>query len=410
MVQRKIKITPISNDRDVIYYILSECIKSDPTGITRMLPKSALYCYLIEGLTSFEANVLKQEALSVGGDLAISRNSILKRRQNEMALLLVTEKQLIRLLEKLKDQSFSGFRRLLEYFSDPRPAIWKVRGRDLVLDRPVIMGILNATPDSFSGDGVLEVKAALNRVEEMIKGGADIIDIGAESSRPGARKVSAKEEVERLAPILAAVRKEFPKVIMSVDTYKVETAKIACDLGCDVINDITGLRSPEMRRLVKKNKVGAVIMHMKGSPQTMQDNPIKKGSVGIVYQFFRKRIGLCLKEGIDEDRLVIDPGIGFGKTWQENYELIRYTSVFTSIRPVLIGASRKSLIGYLTGAKVDQRLPGTLAINLFAYSKGARIFRVHDVPEHSQAFAVWKRLVGNIQDGSSFEPTSRRQR
>ncbi len=392
MRQRKIKVSPIVNDREVVYYILSECVKSDSIGISHMQPKSVCHCYLIEGLTSLEVNVLKQEALSVGGDLAINRDAILGNRRNEVALLFLTEKQLFCLLGKLKEQSFSGLRGILDYFRAPNPPIWRIRDRDIVLDRPIIMGILNVTPDSFSGDGVLDVKDALARVESMVKAGADIVDIGAESSRPGAKKISAKEEILRLRPVLEAIRKEFPKLPISVDTYKVETASVACDLGCDIINDITGLRSPKMRRLVKETGVGAVVMHIKGTPQNMQDNPIEKGAVGVVYKFFRKRISLCIKEGIEEERLIIDPGIGFGKTWQENYELIKFTPLFASIRPILIGASRKSLIGYLTGADVEKRLPGTLAINLFAYSRGARIFRVHDVAEHRQAFKVWGRL------------------
>ncbi len=392
MKRRRIKISPIVTDQEIVRYILCERVRCDSSGIRFMLPKSQAKCYLIEGLSSIEANILKQEALSVGGDLAISRYCIGRNSSNETTLLLVTEKQLTGLLEKLKLQSFEGFRRILDYFSHQPIAVWKVREKEIKLDKPIIMGILNVTPDSFSGDGVLDPDSALKRVETMVKDGAEIVDIGCESSRPGAKRVPLKQELSRLEPVLGRIRKNFPDLIVSVDTYKVETAKVACELGCDIINDITGLRSPRMREIVRRFGVGAVIMHMKGSPRTMQENPIKKGSVGIVYEFLRKRVELCVKEGIEEERLIIDPGIGFGKTWQENYELVRFISLFASIRPVLIGASRKSLIGYLTGAGVDRRLPGTLAINLFAYSRGARIFRVHDVGEHRQAFMVWSRL------------------
>ena len=393
MKRGNIKISPITPDPAVISYILSDQVRAHCAGVYRMLPKAKVRCYLIEGLTSYEANILKQECLSVGADLAISREAILKNRKNEKTLLLATEKQLLRILNKIRDQRFSGFEELVGIFDAKiNTPVWQVRSRRIELNRPILMGIINITPDSFSGDGILSLDDALRQAEDFLAAGAEILDIGAESSRPGAKRVSEEEEIQRLIPALKAIRKKFPKAILSVDTYKPTVAEIACKEGVDIINDITGLRSPKMRRVVQKYGVGAVIMHMKGSPQTMQKRPLKGDVVGLVYEFLKRRVKNAVSDGIEENRLVIDPGIGFGKKWQDNYRLLAFTSLFASVRPVLVGASRKSLIGFLTGAEIGGRLPGTIAVNLYAWSRGASIFRVHDVAEHQQAFRVWEEL------------------
>ncbi len=395
--QQKIKITRIPSDRSVVAYILGNRVGSDRVGIERMLPKAGKVSYLIEGLTSYEANILKQEALSVGADLAISRGAILKNRQNETVLLLATEKQISRLLEKLSEQKFSGFRSLLDAFESlNRPMVWRFKDRQIELSRPIIMGILNLTPDSFSGDGIVDIKSAVDRAGRMLKEGADIIDLGGESTRPGATKVDEKEEVARLIPVLEAVRKRFPKAVISVDTYKPGTAEIACKKGADIVNDVSGLRCPAMCSVVKKYRVGVVIMHMKGSPRNMQIRPLEGDTVGIVLEALKRRVFRAIAHGIDEDRIVVDPGIGFGKTWQDNYRLIAFTSLFSSIRPVLVGVSRKSLIDAIDKSKPRERVAGTVALNLFALSRGASIFRVHDVREHKQAFRVWQEIERHL--------------
>ena len=389
---QRVKITPIQPDREVIHYILTNQVKADPVGVNRMLPKAGLRALFMEGLTSYEANILKQEALSVGGDLGISRGAILKNRRCEKALLLVTEKQLDRLVRKLEEQGFPGLKALVQFYRQGERRIWRCRDKELVLEEPVLMGIVNLTPDSFSGDGVLDPDEAVERATNMVSAGAKILDLGAESSRPGARPVSVKEEMARLLPVLRRLRKEMKDVVLSVDTYKVEVAKAAVEEGADVVNDITGVGSPRMRALIKRHRLGAVIMHMKGRPATMQRNPLKGDVVGRVYEFLRKRVEEALREGISEDQLVVDPGIGFGKRWEDNYSLLRFVGLFSTVRPVLVGISRKSFIGHLTGSEVSQRLPGTIAGNLYAYSRGASIFRVHDVEEHQQAFRVWLEL------------------
>ncbi len=395
-VKMRIKVTKVYPDYNIIKYILTNLIKSDSSGIVHMLPKMALSCFLIEGLTSYEANILKQESLSVGADLAISRKAILKNRKNEKTFLFATEKQLKKLMEKLKEQNLSGFKELIYAIDESyRPKIWRVRSKKIVLDKPILMGILNITPDSFSGDGLLSKEKALDRAEKLLLEGAQILDIGAESSRPGARRISEKQELDRLIPILKVVRKRFPKAIISIDTYKPSVAKLACEEGADIINDITGLRSPEMRAIVKKYKSGAVIMHMKANPRVMQICPVEKDVIAVVYEYLKRRVKNAVADGIDPDCIVVDPGIGFGKKWEDNYKLLAFVSVFSSIRPVLIGASLKSFIGFLTKAEVSERLPGTIAANLYAYSRGASIFRVHNVREHQQAFQVWEKLREN---------------
>lgn len=392
-MERRIRLTQISPDRAVLKYILEQIVKSDSAGIKRMLPKAGSSVYLIEGLNSYEANILKQECLSVGADLAISRGAILKNRKEEVTLLFATDKQLARILEKLREQSFEGFSQLMREFDTlANPVIWNIGRKQIVLDKPIIMGILNLTPDSFSGDGVLDVDIALKKAEEMLENGADILDIGAESTRPGAKKVDAKEEKNRLLPFLKQARKRFADAILSVDTYKPEVARAACDVGIDIINDVSGLRCPHMCSVVKEYNVGVVIMHMKGNPRTMQSEPIAGDVIGIVYEALKKRVKKAVSYGIDEDRLVVDPGIGFGKRPKDNYKLLAYTSLFRSIRPVLVGVSRKSLISAVHRSTPDERLAGTIALNLFALSRGASIFRVHDVHEHKQAFLMWQEI------------------
>ena len=255
----------------------------------------------------------------------------------------------------------------------------------------LVMGILNITPDSFSDAGQFQhLEFALSRAEQMILDGADIIDIGGESSRPGAPPVSLADELQRVMPVLYALR-DCGKPL-SVDTYKPEVMREAILAGADMINDINGFRAPGAIEAVKDSDCALCIMHMQSVPQTMQDQPQYEDVVREVIDFLRERVDTMTAAGIARERLCIDPGFGFGKTVEQNYALLRATRQLRSELdlPVLAGLSRKSMLGAVTGRPVEQRLAGSIAGALAAVAQGAEIVRVHDVAETVDALKVWR--------------------
>jgi dihydropteroate synthase len=263
------------------------------------------------------------------------------------------------------------------------------------------MGILNITPDSFSDGGRFHKKtAALEQADLMISQGVNIIDVGGESSRPGANKVSAEEEMNRVIPIISEISRKHPGVLISIDTMKVDVARKAMAAGASMINDITGLRDPMMVNLISKLKAPVVIMHMQGTPQTMQKNPQYKDVVCDIKNYFVERVNFCKRRGIN--KIILDPGIGFGKTRNHNLEILRRLEEIVELRwPVLVGLSRKSFIGKTLGTMVDTRLNGTLAANAIAVSKGAKIIRVHDVVENLHV----ARMADIINKGMKYRKT-----
>jgi len=255
--------------------------------------------------------------------------------------------------------------------------------------RTLIMGVLNVTPDSFSGDGILrDSDRAISQALIMTRAGADLIDVGGESTKPGSSPVSPEAELRRIVPIVKRLVKQ--DIPTSVDTYKPKVAREVLDLGVDAVNDVTGLRNPEMAETVAEHAAGVIILHMKGVPKTMQDNPVyPNGVVWEVREFLRARVRIALDAGIRNESIVIDPGIGFGKTIDQNLELIRDLGCLKLLRkPILVGPSRKGFLGRLLGAPVDQRLEGTLAAVVASIMNGADIVRVHDVPECRRAAVV----------------------
>lgn len=255
--------------------------------------------------------------------------------------------------------------------------------------RVKLMGILNVTPDSFSDGGkFVSIRAAVQQALRMVDDGAAVIDIGGESSRPGAHPVSVVEELRRVIPIIKSLRKK-SAIPISIDTYKPEVAEQALQAGANWVNDITGLRNPEMRKIVAEYTNQVVIMHMSGEPQTMQRQPRYHDIIQDIKRFFQKQIDAALKSGVSKKNILLDPGIGFGKTVAHNLAILRRLHEFKKLGyPLLIGASRKSFIGKLTGADVAHRLPGTLAAHAIAVANGATWLRVHDVAEHRQFFTL----------------------
>jgi dihydropteroate synthase len=257
-------------------------------------------------------------------------------------------------------------------------------------DRPLIMGILNLTPDSFSDGGRYpSLEVAISHAEQMIAEGVDIIDIGGESSRPGAAPLPLAEELRRVMPVIYALR-DCGKPI-SVDTYKPEVMREALEAGADMINDINGFRAEGALRVVKESDAALCIMHMLRDPQTMQAEPHYDDVQREVAEFLRQRSTVLMQEGVAQERLCIDPGFGFGKSLAHNLKLLKsLRGIMEEVGiPVLAGLSRKSMIGAITGKPVDQRLAGSIAGAIVAAENGARIVRVHDVAETVDAIAVW---------------------
>ncbi len=261
--------------------------------------------------------------------------------------------------------------------------------------RPLVMGILNLTPDSFHGPSRnLTVEKALGAAQTMITAGVDILDLGAESSRPGAALISAAEEQDRLLPVLEALRAA-STVPVSVDTIRASTARFALQSGADAVNDISACRhDPDMLALIAEAGCGVVLMHMQGNPRTMQDNPCYEDVVASVKAHLEERFAAAQDAGIKPDRIAVDPGIGFGKTLVHNLALLGGLREIAAGRPLLLGASRKSFIGEITGAAVDQRLPGSLAALAMAFLAGTSLVRVHDVPASIQFLTVLEAVAG----------------
>jgi dihydropteroate synthase len=255
------------------------------------------------------------------------------------------------------------------------------------------MGVVNVTPDSFSDGGrFLEPQAAIDHGRRLIEDGADLLDIGGESSRPGARAVAEQEELDRILPVLSFFSKDFP---VSVDTRRPRVMREALAAGAAMINDIEALEAPGAAEAVKDSDCAVCLMHKQGDPATMQQEPRYRDVVAEVLDYLKERIQACVKRGIDKARIVIDPGFGFGKTAQHNFTLLKELRAFTGLGvPVLAGWSRKSTLGALTGRPADERLAASLAAALIAAQHGATILRVHDVKETRDALAVWRATLG----------------
>jgi len=265
----------------------------------------------------------------------------------------------------------------------------------LAVDRPLVMGIVNLTADSFSGDGLAgDTSAAVARARQQIDAGADLLDLGAESSRPGALPVTAEDELHRLVPVLDGLAG--CGVPISVDTYKPDVMRAALRHGASMINDIYGLRMPGAVAAVAESDCAVCLMHMQGEPLTMQQQPFYRDVVAEVRLFLRSRVQAARAAGISDDRLLLDPGFGFGKTLQHNLELLRGLEQLVSEGlPVLAGLSRKSMLGTITGRPPGERLAASIAAAVLAAERGARILRVHDVAETRDALAVWQVTRGD---------------
>lgn len=263
---------------------------------------------------------------------------------------------------------------------------------ELHFERPFIMGIVNVTPDSFSdGDQHFQTDEAIAHARLLIEQGADILDIGGESTRPGAEPVPAQEELKRILPVIEALRSA--DIPLSIDTFKPEVMRKALDAGADLINDIYGFRQPGAIEAVADSSCGLCVMHMQGEPKTMQRTPQYDDVMRDVQQFLHERVSVMLAAGIDKRRISLDPGFGFGKTPEQNYLLLRRLQELDSLGcPWFIGLSRKSMIGHVTGRVPAERVAGSIAAALAAVARGAHIIRVHDVAATVDAVKVWSAI------------------
>lgn len=364
----------------------------DPVGIRIMAPKQSHFNLKITGLTSAQANILKQEILSAGGEAAVAMGAASCAVKNTDAIVSGTIVQLTRLIEKLEMQPFGlplvgraikatlDNQRTMDYLLHGRSKTWSIGARTL------IMGVLNATPDSFSDGGKFDdPDKAIERALRMVEEGADWIDVGGESTRPLAHPVDAIEEKKRILPIVERLVKK--GVTISVDTSKASVAQAALDAGAEIINDISALADPQMAGVCVAAKAIVVLMHMRGTPGDMQTDTKYGDLMTEVYCHLLSRVQYAEASGIETGRIVIDPGIGFGKSVEGNLALIKRLAEFKGIgRPILVGASRKSFIGTISGGQEPlDRVEGTIAAHTAAILKGASILRVHDVKAAKRA-------------------------
>jgi dihydropteroate synthase len=277
---------------------------------------------------------------------------------------------------------------------------WQCRDRVLDLSAPVVMGVLNVTPDSFSDGGLFtDPETALNQARRMIEEGATIVDVGGESTRPGASPSSFEDELARVIPLISALRRE-SQVFISIDTTKPEVMRAAVDAGADIINDVRALGVPGALAAAAATGAGVCLMHMKGEPRTMQDAPSYDDVVSEVQGFLADRIDACIAAGITRERLVADPGFGFGKRVVDNLQLLKQLSTLQGLRvPLLVGLSRKSMLAKLTGRQVDDRTAGSVALAAIAVLNGARIVRAHDVAVTLDAV----RVAAAVSQGEEFD-------
>ena len=404
------RITPLEIKSETVAAKLMTSLGVSSQGIRILSPKSVYSAFKIEGIKSWEANIIKQHLLSSGTDAAIERTALVKDIRTG-AFVFGSLAQLRNLCSRLKEQPFnlSKISQDLSFYLDnlqKKEFIFKARDKVLRIKTPICCGIINVTEDSFSGDGLLakanltgqKIKyLALKQAESMLRAGAKMLDIGAESSRPFSKPIKDNEEKNRIKLVLPAIRKEFGKALLSVDTHKYSVAKVAADRGVDIINDITALsKDPKMVTLVEKYKLGCILMHMKGTPRNMQIKPKYKDVVADEIDFFKKRLDFCIAKGVNQSRILIDPGIGFGKRTQDNVKLINELYKFKVFGvPIFLGLSRKSFISKILNKKKQDCLTGTISAGVISLIKGANILRVHDVRETVQAIKIATKIINN---------------
>jgi dihydropteroate synthase len=388
-----IRCLHITNARDAIHEMGK--VGVDPTGMKLMTGKTLHYNLKVEGIAPRMANLLKQEMLSVGGDAALDKRGLDCSTLSTDALLMGTEKQFEKLFSKLEQypdlHAFGQcLRETLKNLSRAHYTI-RCRKRTFTLGKQtLLMGVLNITPDSFSDGGLFfDKEKAIAQGLRMVEEGADFIDIGGESTRPGSQPLGLDEELRRVIPVIEFLAGEVD-VPISIDTYKSTVAEKAIEAGAQIINDISGLHlDPSLSQVAAKEDVPLVLMHIRGNPETMQKDVHYESLFSEIIQYVRDSIQMAESAGVNPEQIIVDPGIGFGKTVEDNLRILKNLQEFKILgKPLLLGTSRKSFIGKILNADVTERLEGTLSSIVIGVLNGAHIIRCHDVLQAKRAIAI----------------------
>lgn len=379
------EVYKISND--INFKELMQKMNVDKSGIKIMNKKTELHFFYIKDLSVGGVNILKQDALSIGAELITPQGAIVCADKKYDAVLIASTKQIEILSKKELAQPFK-----LKLLAQELKKF--INQKEF---RTKIMGVLNANDDSFFSKSRFEADQSIKRVEKMIEDGADIIDIGGVSSRPGSEYVGEEEELRRVKPVIDTIYKYklYEKVDFSLDSFSPLVLKYALDNGFNIVNDITGLENDEVAKLTAEYNATAIIMHKKGDTITMQDKPFYENVVLEVDKFFQERVEKANSFGVE--KIVLDVGIGFGKRLEDNLKLINNLKHFKKFGyELMMAASRKSMIDMITPTPIEERLPGTLAIHLQSIKNGASIVRCHDVKEHFQAIKVQEEILKSV--------------
>ena len=346
------------------------------------------------------ANIIKQEMLAAGGDAAVPTGCVLNKDKYSDVLLLGTRKHYNLLLKKLELMPYFGMDKvkaeLEAVLNEEKLQTVLADGRILNYDKVLIMGILNITPDSFYENSRTAIEEVVAKAGQMLADGADILDIGGESTRPGSEAVATEEEQARVLPVIEALRKAYPDAVLSIDTYRASTARLAIEAGADIINDISAMQADaEMIDVVFETKAPIILMHMRGTPKDMQTQCEYKNVVEEVAVYLAERAKLLRERGVGVDKIILDPGIGFAKNAEQNLKLMRDLHALTSFGyPVLLATSRKGTIGKVLGdLPAEERLEGTIATSCQAVYAGANMVRVHDVKENLRAVRMLEAIL-----------------
>jgi dihydropteroate synthase len=388
-----IRCLHITGVKEAVHEI--ERVGVDPTGIELMKGKTLHFNLKVEGIDPRAANILKQEMLSLGGDAALDGRGLDCSAPSTDGLLMGSQKQFEKLVQKL--DAYPHLQTIGQALKETFQNIFKnhftlrCRRRSFNLgEKTHLMGVLNITPDSFSDGGLFFDKdKAIAHGMKMAEEGADIIDIGGESTRPGSKPLGLEEELRRVLPVIEVLASKTDLPI-SIDTYKSQVASRAIEAGAEIINDISGLHfDPELATVAAREHTPIVLMHIRGTPETMQKNVHYESLFSEIITYLKEGIQRAESAGVDPEQIVVDPGIGFGKTLNDNLLIIKHLSEFRILgKPVLLGTSRKTFIGKILGANPDQRLEGTLSSIAIGVLNGAHIIRSHDVLQAKKAIAV----------------------
>lgn len=376
------------------YDPLMKKLSVSSSGTSIMKDRFKMKSFMISDISTPAANVVKQHVLSLGGEAAVPAYSVNCSNPKADLIFSVREDRLPALLEKFRCQCWKlpEVAEKIERLIINKPPWFSFSSEKFNTQSPLIMGILNVTPDSFSDGGKFaKFENAVSHAEKMILDGADIVDIGGESTRPGAATVEESDEIKRVVPVIKAIREKFPSTAISIDTTKSRVAEAALDAGADIVNDISGLTfDTNMAVLAAERKAPVVIMHILGTPKTMQNNPVYDNFFTETLEFLNNSIEIALSKGVRENSIILDPGIGFGKDLNHNIAIIKHLEVYHSFAmPLLAGVSRKSMIAKITGRDDPmERTAGTVSLNTKLLEKGVAVIRVHDIKEAKDCVAV----------------------